>query len=54
MRALEHWGNVANWTVGFLLSIATPATADIIEIDSRVNFGDRWTVCVVLSGDQPS
>jgi hypothetical protein len=29
MRTLKHWANVINWTLGLLLSIATPATADV-------------------------
>jgi len=31
MRRVKYWGSVLNWAVGILMSVATPATADIIH-----------------------
>jgi hypothetical protein len=41
-KRVTRWANVANWTLGFLLSIATPATANIVKVNpglfARPNF----------------
>jgi hypothetical protein len=50
----KRWGNILNWAVGFLLSIATPATADIFNVSVSVSgniITVVWTGSVISGAD---